>query len=166
MSTFDESQHLRGTGGKFATKTNGDADDVALDDGRRLPETWSQADLDEGFKHYLQAAAWSSYDIGEDGEGHETLENFEFSDQTRQELREDFDDFVMANAALIDELREVNPSFAGPEQIGHDFWLTRCGHGAGFWDRGSGPVGQKLTDAAKVYGNVDLYLGDDEKIYC
>jgi hypothetical protein len=21
------------------------------------------------------------------------------------------------------------------EQIGHDLWLTRCGHGAGFWDR-------------------------------
>lgn len=22
------------------------------------------------------------------------------------------------------------------EQAGHDLWLTRCGHGAGFWDRG------------------------------
>lgn len=22
-----------------------------------------------------------------------------------------------------------------PERFGHDFWLTRCGHGAGFWDR-------------------------------
>jgi hypothetical protein len=22
-----------------------------------------------------------------------------------------------------------------PEQIGHDLWLTRNGHGAGFWDR-------------------------------
>lgn len=21
------------------------------------------------------------------------------------------------------------------EHLGHDFWLTRCGHGAGFWDR-------------------------------
>lgn len=23
----------------------------------------------------------------------------------------------------------------GPEQFGCDLWLTRCGHGAGFWDR-------------------------------
>ena len=23
----------------------------------------------------------------------------------------------------------------GPAQAGHDFWLTRCGHGSGFWDR-------------------------------
>ena len=22
-----------------------------------------------------------------------------------------------------------------PAQLGHDLWLTRCGHGAGFWDR-------------------------------
>lgn len=28
------------------------------------------------------------------------------------------------------DLREYNP-----EQIGHDLWLTRNGHGAGFWDR-------------------------------
>lgn len=25
-------------------------------------------------------------------------------------------------------------SECGEEQAGHDFWLTRCGHGAGFWD--------------------------------
>jgi len=31
------------------------------------------------------------------------------------------------------------------EQIGHDLWLTRGGHGAGFWDRDL-PNGQKLTD--------------------
>ena len=27
-------------------------------------------------------------------------------------------------------------SFAECERIGHDFWLTRNGHGAGFWDGG------------------------------
>ena len=31
------------------------------------------------------------------------------------------------------------------EQIGHDLWLTRGGHGAGFWDRGL-PNGKELTD--------------------
>lgn len=36
---------------------------------------------------------------------------------------------------------------------GHDFALTRNGHGAGFWDRGYGPVGDALTDAAKAFGD-------------
>lgn len=44
-----------------------------------------------------------------------------------------------------------------PEQIGHDFWLTRNGHGAGFWDRGHGELGDKLSDLAKTFGTVHVY---------
>ncbi len=51
------------------------------------------------------------------------------------------------------------------ESAGHDFWLTRNGHGAGYWDRGLGAIGAILTDAAHVYGSVDLYVGDDGMIY-
>ena len=45
---------------------------------------------------------------------------------------------------------------------GHDFWLTRNGHGAGFWD-GDWPdvIGQRLTNAARAQGSYDLYVGDD-----
>jgi hypothetical protein len=39
-----------------------------------------------------------------------------------------------------------------PESVGHDFWLTRNGHGAGFWDRGLGELGERLSAAARVYG--------------
>lgn len=35
------------------------------------------------------------------------------------------------------------------EQIGHDLWLTRGGHGAGFWDRNL-PNGDKLTEICKL----------------
>ncbi len=49
----------------------------------------------------------------------------------------------------------------GAETAGHDFWLTRNGHGAGFWDRGAGDIGDRLTDASKAYGSSDLYVGDD-----
>lgn len=53
----------------------------------------------------------------------------------------------------------------------HDFWLTRNGHGAGFWDgdycdRNSGiDIGGKLTELAKTFGSVDAYVGDDGKVY-
>lgn len=49
---------------------------------------------------------------------------------------------------------------------GHDFWLTRNGHGAGFWDGDwPKPYGTQLTKAAKAFGSVSLYLGDNGKIY-
>lgn len=54
------------------------------------------------------------------------------------------------------------------EQAGHDFWLTRNHHGAGFWDRPE-VYGQeqcdRLTDAAHEWGEADLYVGDDGKVY-
>jgi len=52
------------------------------------------------------------------------------------------------------------------ENAGHDFWLTRNQHGAGFWD-GDLPkdVGEALTDAAHKLGEVDLYVGDDGAIF-
>lgn len=52
-------------------------------------------------------------------------------------------------------------------QAGHDFWLTRNGHGAGFWDRPEiwGDNAQKLTEIAQKFGEVNLYIGDDGLIY-
>jgi hypothetical protein len=54
-------------------------------------------------------------------------------------------------------------------QAGHDFFLTRNGHGAGFWDRSfndlSDDIGQKLSDACEPYGGQGLYMGDDGRYY-
>lgn len=49
-------------------------------------------------------------------------------------------------------------------RMGHDFWLTREGHGAGFWDEYYGAdkdlvdAFKRLTDASRPYGSFDLYL--------
>ena len=51
------------------------------------------------------------------------------------------------------------------EQMGHDFWLTRNRHGAGFWDRGLGDLGDKLSEIARHAGQIDVYQGDDGLIY-
>lgn len=51
------------------------------------------------------------------------------------------------------------------EQAGRDFWFTRNGHGVGFWDRGLGLVGDRLSVASKAFRAVDLYRGDDGKLY-
>lgn len=51
------------------------------------------------------------------------------------------------------------------ERAGHDFWLTRNRHGAGFWDRGLGAAGDELTKHAHSFGSCDLYRGDDSLLY-
>tara|TARA_R110002124_G_scaffold93519_1_gene237167 strand:+ start:54 stop:404 length:351 start_codon:yes stop_codon:yes gene_type:complete len=52
------------------------------------------------------------------------------------------------------------------EQAGHDFWLTRNGHGAGFWDGDwAEPMATDLTTISEAFGVVDTYLGDDGLIY-
>lgn len=51
-------------------------------------------------------------------------------------------------------------------QAGHDFWLTRNGHGAGFWDGDwPEPAATRLTKAAHSCGEYTLYVGDDGMIH-
>lgn len=51
-------------------------------------------------------------------------------------------------------------------QVGHDFWLTRERHGAGFWDRGKGEYYEKtLTDLAHSFGDCHLWLSRG-KVMC
>ena len=53
------------------------------------------------------------------------------------------------------------------ERAGYDFYYTRVGHGVGFWetDKWEDPYGKELTSAAKKFGSIDGYAGDDNKIY-
>ena len=102
----------------------------------------------------LVCALWSSTD--EDGEPLEggTLD---IHATATASLAADLADFLAANAADLADL--------DPMQVGHDFWLTRNHHGAGFWDRGLGEAGDRLTAACHPYGEVWLYVGDDGWIY-
>jgi hypothetical protein len=52
----------------------------------------------------------------------------------------------------------------GTFRLGMDIWLTRNGHGSGFFDH-SYIFEKNLMDAAKKLKGVDLYLGDDLKLY-
>lgn len=120
-----------------------------------------QVPLDDFQQAYVTAALWSSTD----DEGEPLDRAYEIDDiatPTRQQMADDCDDFRTANAQLLDQAYEGGYS---EEQAGHDFWLTRNGHGAGFWDRGLGEVGQALTKSSKVFGEFDLYVGDDKMIH-
>lgn len=109
---------------------------------------------------YIEAALWSSTDSSDETGGDPLDENFGLADlsvETLTSIIADCQAFQLEHAEDIgDEL----------ERAGHDFWLTRNGHGAGFWDGDwDDEVGQRLTNASNDYGSVDLYLGDDNLIY-
>jgi hypothetical protein len=73
----------------------------------------------------------------------------------------DSQEFQAKNSEFLDQYVEMDRS---ENLAGHDFWLTRNGHGAGFWDRGLGELGDALTQAAKSFGQCDLYVTDDGAI--
>lgn len=114
---------------------------------------------------YEEAALWSSVDVV-DGEDVHLDDGYEVAEETRAKFREDCTDFCdFAEPALLEAFKVTG---YGADRAGHDFWLTRAGHGAGFWDRSElreGGLGDELTAAAKSMGSCDLYLGDDELVY-
>ena len=68
-------------------------------------------------------------------------------------------DWFMENYPTICRMTSMGYTW---EQVGHDFWLTSQGHGAGFWDRGLEELGDTLT--ASVSGHEDivgLYLNEE-----
>jgi len=110
---------------------------------------------------YIECALWSSTDNSDDSGGSPLDDNYGPDDLAPEALEaatKDCNSFMECHDAWLAQ--------AGTdEQNGHDFWLTRNGHGAGFWDRGYGEVGDHLSKACKPYGSVDLYIGDDGKIH-
>lgn len=67
--------------------------------------------------------------------------------------------------SFLDQCEDLNLQLDDDGQGGHDFWLTRNGHGAGFWDRGLGSKGDQLTQLCETFGPLDVYIGDDGKVY-
>jgi hypothetical protein len=120
-------------------------------------------DLDAFTQGYVEAMFFTS--TGDDGEAFAEG----FADLAPETLAR-----IIADCAKFQEgsawLRAVNAAkgydFPGEADAGRDFWFTRNGHGCGFWDGDwPEPHATALTDAARAFGEVDAYLGDDGKVY-
>lgn len=66
------------------------------------------------------------------------------------EARRDCKAFQKANRDDLAQYCEL--SGRGMESAGNDYWLSRNGHGAGFFDRGNEPVFDRLQEAARLDG--------------
>lgn len=117
---------------------------------------------------YLTAALWSSTDTNPETEETFHLDDFEWGAGMEDKLAEDCIDFMVYQAQNLARYAvQYRPAgvYDVWECAGHDFWLTRAGHGVGYWDRGLGQLGDDLTTATKTFGGIDLYLGDDRLVW-
>ena len=118
---------------------------------------------------YITAALWSTNDNSDESGGKSLDENYgpaDIAPTTLERMTADCDAFYQAHGALI---TDENCKYKGcpvDEYAAHDFWLTREGHGAGFWDGGwIEPAATVLAEASRKFGSFDLYVGDDGLIY-
>lgn len=107
--------------------------------------------MNDFVKAYVDCALWTESPEGQH------WEQSGIAPETYASMIDDCMKFVAANTEHV----KNHMSFAG-----HDFWLTRNGHGSGFWD-GDWPeqTGNELTKSAKSFGPFSLYMGDDGKIH-
>jgi len=99
------------------------------------------------------------------GSGDNSSEAREYVEMLTPETREvlDSDCLAFLGAELEDCLKYLESRTAS--DFGHDFALTRNGHGAGFWDRGLGELGERLSRAARVYGESHLWMDESGAIH-
>jgi len=107
-------------------------------------------------KSYLETALRSSTD--DNGNPLDEIADLNrISKEVKLQAKKDLNKFYSKAKGLI-----KNGDYEGDWP--HDFWLTRNGHGAGFWDNSS-ESGDELTKIADKFSEVNLYVGDDGYIY-
>ena len=117
--------------------------------------------MDKFTRAYIEAALWSSNDDNDTP----LDSNYSVSDiapETLAKMQADCEQFqALYLPYFTEEFCERHPGECSIEEYaGHDFWLTRNGHGAGFWDGDwIEPAATILTDAAHGYGEFSLYIG-------
>lgn len=111
--------------------------------------------MNEFVQAYIECAIWSSTDNeGNPLDSSKNADNIAVDTLARMEA--DCAAFELTYGELIAD---------NPARAGHDFWLTRNGHGAGFWDGDWPEHGDTLTDASHKFGEYSLYIGDDGSVY-
>lgn len=126
-------------------------------------------ELEETVAAYWECAFWSSSDQSDESGGESLEANYSVLDLdkgNRARVEQEIYRFILDNAPDFKHWSEgANSPEESAAQFGHDLWLTRNHHGAGFWDRGRGELGERLTEAAHKMGEQNLYVGDDGHIY-
>lgn len=134
--------------------------------------TQSHPAFNDFVRGYIAAALWSSNDESNECGDDPLDDNYSAEDidlQSLESAKLDCLKFMQNNwSDLLEYVEHIkyDPSQGSAwDYAGHDLWLTRNRHGAGFWDRKLGSLGESLTKSANALKQIDLYVGDDGKLY-
>lgn len=116
-----------------------------------VPANLPAGDLGEFCRGYFECAEWLLPDDTGDSDTIDRTKVRGWSADARKAMIADCRDFYRANKAQL--AAYVEATGRDLASAGHDFFLTREGHGAGFWDHGDAPCLRLLTDAAHAAGN-------------
>ena len=128
-------------------------------------------DLATGFRDffhgYLETMFWSStQDSGDPLE-----RDFGFPDLAPEAHARAFADclsFWLTHSPWITYETRIGSTYGHTVDAlaGHDFWLTRNGHGAGFWDGDWADYpAERMDKASEAFAQQYAYVGDDGKVY-
>lgn len=114
---------------------------------------------------YLECARWSSHDDGGDPFDAAKYDGISWSEDAQDAAQSDVYRFIAEHVVAARHFMDATVPQLGWGQVGHDLWLTRNGHGAGYWDRGyAGPAIDTLVEGAKALGEVHICLSDDNEL--
>jgi hypothetical protein len=114
--------------------------------------------MDSFLTAYLTAALWTESDDNDQPlDKRYSIESF--SPEALAKATAECDAFRQEVGTLFQSKEQL-------EQAGHDFWLTRNGHGCGFWDGDwPEPDATTLTDASHRAGGSYIIVGDDGQLH-
>ncbi len=128
-----------------------------------VASTINGLNVDEFMRGYIEAMLWSSTNDDD-------MKNVNINmiaSETMDKIKKDCVSFLEKAGSHITYDKLKRPSGSLEASAGHDFWLTRVGHGAGFWD--GDWVGEEhdgdLTRISEEFGLLEPYVGDDGLIY-
>lgn len=133
------------------------------------PRPMTDEERDEMYKAYVYCLLWSSTECDEDGQELWSYDGMFTGDDiaplAAAQVVADIEGFVelIGGADVIAALDygKRGQIWSNFDLAGHDFCLTRNGHGTGFWDRGLGDIGNVLTIWAQTFGSQSPYASDD-----
>lgn len=138
---------------------------------------------DEFVSAYIDCMMWAEVFTTENGDSEDDGKSFEYLNFSADDIDIDslmgiIDDCgAFERMALVPLYHVYNSTKIdyNRSQAGHDFYLTRNGHGTGFWDRGLPKLdyidcGAQLTKISKTFGTMGLCassetIDDDTILY-
>jgi hypothetical protein len=99
-------------------------------------------------RSYIEAMLWSS--VCDDDSNESITDNHSIHDLSVEAMAivdEDVKKFIELSQPILD--KSDKDYYDG--DIGHNFWLNRNGHGAGFWSGGFPDIGDELSELCKQF---------------